>query len=82
MNLILEVKSYGPLREVERQGAHRWRDAVNADGSRGRWAYDMADRVEPVDQRIDTAAEVGCVPRPSGIGHPQASNHSTRRELR
>jgi hypothetical protein len=37
--LILETKGYDPLAEAKVAGAHRWVAAVNADGSRGRWAY-------------------------------------------
>jgi len=59
VNLILEVKGYDPLREVKRQGAHRWRDAVNADGSCGRWAYEIADSVEAVDAKVDSVVSAG-----------------------
>ena len=41
--LILEVKGRpDPLEEVKAEAARRWVAAVNAEGSFGRWAYDIA----------------------------------------
>jgi len=37
--LILEAKGYDPLKHVKVGAAHRWVEAVNAEGSYGRWAY-------------------------------------------
>ena len=37
--LILETKSYDPLKDVKTQAAHRWVQAVNAGGDFGSWNY-------------------------------------------
>jgi type III restriction enzyme len=37
--LILETKGYDPLKHVKIGAALRWVEAVNAEGSWGRWAY-------------------------------------------
>ena len=37
--LILETKGYDPLKRVKVGAAQRWAEAVNAEGSWGRWAY-------------------------------------------
>jgi predicted nucleotidyltransferase len=37
--LIFETKGYDPLKHVKIGAAQRWVEAVNADGSFGRWAY-------------------------------------------
>lgn len=38
-HLILETKGYDELKEVKEQAAERWVNAVNADGSYGKWKY-------------------------------------------
>ena len=48
LNLILETKGYDPLEEIKVQAAHRWVDAVNADGQFGRWAYAIVKKPEDV----------------------------------
>jgi hypothetical protein len=47
------------LMEVKQQAALRWVNAVNADGSYGRWFYAMARRPEDVRMRIEEAALLG-----------------------
>ncbi|MGH7780841.1 MAG: BPTD_3080 family restriction endonuclease [Candidatus Binataceae bacterium] len=60
VHLILEVKGFDPLKEVKEQAARRWVDAVNADGSYGRWAYAVAKKPADVKQLIsDTANNLG-----------------------
>jgi len=44
IHLILEVKGFDPLKEVKRQAAQRWIEAVNADGTYGRWEYAVVAR--------------------------------------
>jgi type III restriction enzyme len=36
---VLETKGYDPLKDVKREAAERWVNAVNADGTRNRCAY-------------------------------------------
>jgi type III restriction enzyme len=55
VHLILEVKGYDELQEVKAQGAQKWVDAVNADGTYGRWAYGVAKKPADVTQLIKTA---------------------------
>ena len=52
-HLILETKGFDPLMEVKQQAAMRWVDAVNADGSYGRWDYAMARKPEEVRRRLE-----------------------------
>ena len=53
--LILETKGFDPLAGVKEGAARRWVDAVNADGSYGRWAYRLikspTDTPEALGQR-------------------------------
>ncbi len=37
--LVLETKGYDPLKEIKEHAAKRWVDAVNAEGSYGKWQY-------------------------------------------
>lgn len=55
--LILETKGFDPLMEIKKQAAERWVNAVNAEGSYGRWRYAMVNRPEDVHERIEQ--EVG-----------------------
>jgi type III restriction enzyme len=54
--LILETKGYDPLAEAKVAGAHRWVAAVNADGSRGRWAYRLIRSPTDTPEAIRSAA--------------------------
>jgi len=50
LNLILETKGHNdPLEEVKTAAAHRWVNAVNAEGSYGRWRYEIVHRVGDID---------------------------------
>jgi len=44
VHLILEVKGFDPLKEIKEQAARRWIEAVNADGTYGRWEYRVVAR--------------------------------------
>ncbi|HEX9868981.1 MAG TPA: type III restriction endonuclease subunit R, partial [Candidatus Tectomicrobia bacterium] len=55
-HVILETKGFDPLMEVKQQAAMRWVDAVNADGSYGRWDYAMARKPEEVRTRLEETA--------------------------
>jgi type III restriction enzyme len=48
-HLILETKGYDPLEGVKREAAERWVNAVNADGTFGRWYYRVAKKVADID---------------------------------
>jgi type III restriction enzyme len=56
LNLILETKGFDPLRENKEAAAHRWVNAVNADGRFGRWAFRMANSVADVSYILDEAS--------------------------
>jgi type III restriction enzyme len=49
LHLILETKGHDPLEEVKAAAAHRWVNAVNAEGSYGRWRYEIVHRVGDID---------------------------------
>ena len=49
LHLILETKGYDPLEEVKTAAAHRWVNAVNAEGSYGRWRYGIVHKVGDID---------------------------------
>lgn len=51
-HLILETKGYDELTEVKMHAAKRWVEAVNADGTYGRWQYAIATKPEEVPHRI------------------------------
>lgn len=55
-HLIVEVKGFDELEEVKRAAAHRWVDAVNAEGSFGRWGYVVAKGISRVRDLISAAA--------------------------
>lgn len=55
-HLIVEVKGFDELEEVKRAAAQRWVDAVNAEGSFGRWGYVVAKEVSRVRDLISAAA--------------------------
>ena len=46
--LIMEVKGYDPLEEVKTAAAHRWVNAVNAEGRYGTWEYKVIKKVSDV----------------------------------
>jgi type III restriction enzyme len=55
--LILETKGYDTLRDIKKAAAERWVAAVNADGSFGKWFYEMVSAPEQVRERITACAE-------------------------
>jgi len=57
VHLILETKGHDPLEEVKVMAAHRWVDAVNADGSFGEWRYAIVHDPGAVGSAIDGALE-------------------------
>jgi type III restriction enzyme len=57
VHLILETKGYDPLEEVKKAAAERWVDAVNADGTYGRWRYTMVKKTTDVDKQIAEVAD-------------------------
>jgi len=56
VHLILETKGYDPLEEVKRAAAQRWVAAVNADGSYGRWDYELVKKTTDVPETITRIA--------------------------
>jgi type III restriction enzyme len=54
MQLILETKGYDPLEEVKTAAAHRWVNAVNADGTQGNWQYAVVHKTGEIDGVLDT----------------------------
>jgi type III restriction enzyme len=59
LHLILEVKGYDELKEVKAQAAQRWVEAVNAEGSYGRWCYGLAGKPTEVGAIITNAVTSG-----------------------
>ena len=55
--LILETKGFDPLEGIKKAAAERWVNAVNADGSYGRWQYAIARKPEAVFDCINRAAK-------------------------
>jgi type III restriction enzyme len=55
IQLILETKGYDPLAETKAGAAKRWVDAVNADGTYGRWAYAMLGQISEVNEAVTKA---------------------------
>jgi type III restriction enzyme len=54
--LILETKGYDPREEVKAAAAQRWVEAVNAEGSIGKWSYAVARNPNEIPSIIDNAA--------------------------
>lgn len=57
IHLILETKGFDELAEIKAQAAKRWVDAVNAEGSYGKWEYAVARKPEEVGKRIDESVK-------------------------
>src|SRR5207247_400986 len=53
VHLILETKGYDPVADVKKGAAERWVRAVNADGSYGKWAYEMVRQISEVDSILN-----------------------------
>ena len=60
-HLILETKGYDEQRGCEGAAAHRWVDAVNAEGSFGAWSYAVARNPNEVPGVINEAATLAMV---------------------
>jgi hypothetical protein len=56
-HLIVETKGYDQKKEVKRAAAERWVSAVNADGSKGRWAFALVESADQVRAAVDHAIE-------------------------
>ncbi|HEX9051191.1 MAG TPA: hypothetical protein VF841_11725 [Anaeromyxobacter sp.] len=56
LNLVLETKGYDPLKEVKAAAAERWVNAVNAEGSKGRWAYRVVTHPSQVPTLLESVA--------------------------
>jgi type III restriction enzyme len=52
-HLILETKGFDPLEEVKKAAATRWVNAVNAEGSWGKWHYGIVRKPTDVTRKID-----------------------------
>ena len=53
VHLILETKGYDEREPVKVAAAHRWVDAVNADGTFGLWSYVITHNPNEIPQMID-----------------------------
>jgi type III restriction enzyme len=53
IHLVLETKGYDPLAEVKSGAAQRWVNAVNADGTYGRWGYAVARKTTDITEIIN-----------------------------
>jgi type III restriction enzyme len=54
--MIAETKGFDELEEVKREAAERWVNAVNVEGSFGRWCYKVAKQVSDIPRLISSAA--------------------------
>jgi len=54
--LIIETKGFDPLESVKAQAAMRWVNAVNAEGSFGKWAYTVVHKPEDITACLDSFA--------------------------
>lgn len=61
-HLILETKGYDEKETVKIAAAHRWADAVNAEGSFGNWCYEVARNPNDVPSTITEAARQTAMP--------------------
>lgn len=55
--LILEAKGYDPAKSAKIEGAQRWVSAVNAEGSRRRWAYRLIAEPTRTPHAVRSAVE-------------------------
>jgi type III restriction enzyme len=55
--LILETKGHDELEGVKAQAAERWTRAVNAEGSHGKWRYELAHNMNEIPALVDRLAE-------------------------
>jgi type III restriction enzyme len=53
VQLILETKGFDPTAAVKEAAAHRWVDAVNAEGSFGEWCYAMTHNPNEIPSILD-----------------------------
>ena len=56
MHLIVETKGYDPVADVKKAAAERWVAAVNAEGSYGRWSYELTNKTSEIPALITRAA--------------------------
>src|SRR5260370_12683526 len=56
MHLIVETKGYDPVADVKKAAAERWVAVVNAEGSYGRWSYELTNKTSEIPALITRAA--------------------------
>lgn len=54
--LILETKGFDELKEIKKAAADRWVNAVNAEGSFGRWKFEMVQHPTDISAALDAAS--------------------------
>jgi type III restriction enzyme len=54
VHVILETKGYDPLEAVKSAAAHRWVNAVNSEGTYGRWRYEIVHKVGDIDVLLNS----------------------------
>jgi len=54
--VIVETKGFDPKEAVKKAAAIRWINAVNAEGSFGRWSYEVAKKPSEVVKILDESA--------------------------
>ena len=69
IHFILETKGYDPLAEVKKGAAERWVNAVNADGTYGRSAYQMVRQTGEVKWYGDESRPGHCSASQRGSRH-------------
>jgi type III restriction enzyme len=53
VQLVLETKGFDEKEAVKTQAAHRWVNAVNADGSYGEWRYEIVHDMNSIPALLD-----------------------------
>ena len=53
VHLILEPKGHDEKEAVKTQAAHRWVNAVNADGAYGEWRYEIVHDMNAIPALLD-----------------------------
>lgn len=66
VHVILETKGFDPREEVKIAAAQRWVDAVNAEGSYGKWSYSIARDPNAIPTLL--TGEPAANPAPSRAG--------------
>jgi type III restriction enzyme len=54
LHLVLETKGFDQRKEAKEAAAKRWVEAVNADGTKGRWAFVMVQKPTEIKAALNS----------------------------